>query len=66
MGLQTSCIAEIIDGSVSISSRISGSFQLNQHDLVTVLVNWTGGSLNMWVCVSILANKNWINIKNYI
>jgi len=56
-GSSTSLSTIIPNGSLSYSSSSSVSFQVNQEDLLTVFVNWTGGALSNCVTISFIAEK---------
>ena len=56
-GLATSLSAVISDGSVSYSSSSSGLINVNQEDLITIFVTWTGGALSDGVTISVVADK---------
>jgi hypothetical protein len=56
-GTPTAFSTVIVNGSVSKSASSTGSVQLNQEDLITILVSWNGGALNRGASISLLANK---------
>jgi hypothetical protein len=57
-GTPSSMVVIINDGSISKNSSVNGSIQLNQFDLITIQVSWTGGALSNGACISLIATKN--------
>jgi hypothetical protein len=57
-GIPSNFKSVITNGSITKVVSTTGTQQLNQEDLITIMVTWNGGALSRGLTISLLASGN--------